>query len=671
MARDYIRLNGAKYTLGRGKAYESLWSMTQRPTQRGESGGLAVAEWDLNRVGCDSFEDIAGSGIGCLGIDYGDNTDARWVGVHTIGPLINTLTLPATDAHSATPLGGTGLLGSTFYLGPALANATANGLAQMYSSAAIATYGYVPHGQYVAKIRLSDMTIYDSQLILPTNATDIVRTQAVDGSVAQEVAIGMGDTEPYWVLQQGGLATPPAKDVWNPNSGNIPARGFNVAPDGRAVALYSNLVRANALTGTVTMRAPNWQTIATIPGEQIRLNSVAFDGNLWVVGASNGPLLLDDEQGEFFPIFGKAIDNDNVNCLRLAEWYALGVIVPLRDGTRYQRGGIGESWGIERFGRNTSGVQGRALAHAGSTKWLYQALYNDITGHTYIIAWRPAQIGDGHSNPMTPFTIARFSSLRCDFLSYIGTVNGERTNPTLMGGYGNNAFWMTIGRSAREIDDSNYRFATGNPAGTAYLTELRRYPEIIKDLERVEFETSHCSATQTVTVAIAVDGGSANVISGAYSSGNVINGIVNTDGFHDIRLIDDASPNAPLSWATGRRIKPELRFRTGVNTDAPRIEGTLRLYYRWRPLMVNVYTFTIRVKDDGVGTAESYSDALLALKANAPVLMQEDMDNDSYYVRISEAQVIEIGSIGGGKDTAGTGSYRDVKIVAETWMTTA
>ena len=628
MARQTVRLDGATYKVYYAPRTDARpWQVTSRPTQRGEVGGYAVAEWDLNNVVCESIEDTAGSGMGCLGIDYTDNADARWAGLLTLGPLINTVTLDAPGAHAATPLGSTFSLGVDFWLGGAIVNARANGFATMRIGSTGVTYGYIPHGQYVSRVRLSDMVAFEG-VTLPASATDILRTQAALATVRQEISVGMGDTEPYQVLQQAGQVTPPAADVWNPNASGVAARAFGKMSQVIG-ALYGQTIASQNLTGSITMRNPNWQTRDTIDDEEIRLNSLEMGGDLWVIGTSKGPYLYDYDVSRFVKIQREVPANDE-NCLRLAFWSPLGVIIPLVDGTRYQIGGSAESFGIEKFRRNTSPVQGRATAHAASTKWLYQALYNDTTGHTYLIAWRPAEPGDRHGNVATPYTIARFTSLRSDFLEYIGDVNGERTTPALIGGYGNDMFWMTLGRYAREIDDSSYRYAA---SGTAFLTEMRRYPEMIKDLIQVDLDTSNQAAARTIILAFAVDGGAANVLAGTYISGIVINGTINTDGHHYVRFIDDADPRAPLSWASGRRIKPEIRFATNVAATSPRVEGALRLTYAWRPLMSNIYRFPLLLEDDGVSTAEQQTTDLLALMGSGPVLVNEDFDQNSYFVR--------------------------------------
>ena len=665
MARDSVRLNGVVYKIYMppSRSDARAWSVTSRPTQRGEAGGLAIADWNLNLIACESIEDVSGPGIGCLGIDYTLNTDARWEGTHVLGPLINTVALSNPGIHNATPL-GTGLLGSSFFLGPAALDANANGDALMRLASNSTTYAYVIHGPFVSKVRLSDMVAFEG-VTLPTNATDIFRSQAALVTVRQELSVGMGDTEPYWVLQQGGLVAPPAADTWNPNASGAAARAFGKASN-VTVSMYGQTIKSQALVGAATMRNPVWTTRGTVDDEDIRLNSFEMDGDLWVIGTSKGPYLLDADLGEFVKI-QREVPNNNNNCLRLAFFSPLGVVVPLVDGTRYQIGGSSESWGIERMRRNTSPVQGRATAHAASTKWLYQALYNDSTGHTYLIAWRPADIGDRHGNVMTPYTIARFDSLRCDFLDYIGDVNGERANPTLIGGYGADMFWMTLGDSTREIDDSAYRYAA---TGTAYLTEMRRYPEMIKDLIQVDLVTRNCAAARTITLAFAIDGGAANVLAGSYSSDIVINGAINTNGMHYVRFIDDASPRAPLSWASGYWIKPEVRFATNVAATSPRVEGSLRLTYAWRPIMANIYRFTLLLEDDDISTAEQKSDDLLALVSSGPVLMNEDFDNDSYYLRVNSVEFQEIANTGGSQDSS-RGSIRIANVVMTTWLTTA
>ena len=59
---------------------------------------------------------------------------------------------------------------------------------------------------------------------------------------------------------------------------------------------------------------------------------------------------------------------------------------------------------------NTSPVQGRLTGVAGSDRWLFAAFYDDIATNTYLCAGRPRRPGEPHSNPVSWFTLAKFSA---------------------------------------------------------------------------------------------------------------------------------------------------------------------------------------------------------------------------------------------------------------------
>ena len=258
-----------------------------------------------------------------------------------------------------------------------------------------------------------------------------------------------------------------------------------------------------------------------------------------------------------------------------------------------------------------------------------------------------------HPYEFSPHVIATFSAVQSRVLAYVGTINGLRTNHTLVGGHGSNMFWTTIGRTVREIDDTNYRYAA---SGTTYLTELRRKPEVIKDIEAVEFESASATVNRTITAGISIDGATAVTLTA-----------VNSNGFQRQIAVSGGAPLTTLQG--GHRIKPQIAYVTNVNTAAPQVVGTLRVWWRERPETLREFSFGLEVMDGDVHTAEELADNLEALVENVQVLMDEDVDNDSYYVRVDRATVKEVVDQGGGSDSA-RGVRRYVEVVATEWPTT-
>jgi hypothetical protein len=246
-------------------------------------------------------------------------------------------------------------------------------------------------------------------------------------------------------------------------------------------------------------------------------------------------------------------------------------------------------------------VQGYPTAHAPLVHRLFQAIRNENDGDSYLIEWRRRQIGDPHPDKQfVPYPLAKFTGEQCRYLRYLGRLGGVRTNPTLMGGKGSNAFWMTLGRTARDIEDVNHRFTT---SGTLHLTELRRNPGVVRDLEAIEFETQDCTVTETVTPGITID--DVDQVSVSFEP-------IQTSGWRRINLAAlDGTPDL-----SGRRIKPRFSFARGTDSSlSPKVLGPLRLFYRERPLLVRVFqlTFQLRGTPD-VRSAQDQADRLQKLQ---------------------------------------------------------
>lgn len=654
--RDNILLAGTKFELAVDAHNARLFSTAQRDSQAGDPSELLTAEWRVDGHDLNSLEQIPlGQSAGYLARDYGSSTDGRFL-CDTLGPLLNTITLSTYDLAWSPSIPSTPTFIPSVNLIPGGApGATASDALGMAVQFGIGPtpYAIIIRGSQPAKVDLTDMTVKRSGELLPEAATSIVATRTAAN--VREISVGMGVT-PYRVLTA--LAAPPNSDTWTTNSQSQVARTFGIAPD-RIVGLngVTQQVLGNVMTGSVTMAAPNWATVATLNAfEVLQFNGFAVDGSLWIIGTSNGPYVLDSDTREFTPLIDE-IDNNNLNGY-LATWFPapVGVLILLSDGLRQQRAGNGASVGPEMFKGNTSPVQGRPGAAAGSTHWLYTTEYNPITGDTYLLAWQPRAEGDQHDNVLTPYTIGKLTAMQSRFLDYIGTVNGVRTNPTLMGGAGSNAFWMTVGRTAREIDDANYRYA---PSGTTYLTELRRRPGVLVDLEAIELETQHCSVSRTVTVSTLVTYPNGTTATIAFPT-------ITTNGFHRLLASDAGVPVTTLEGLI--RNKPQIAYATDDSTQAPQTIGTFREFYRARPLRVRVFSVTLVLGDTGTSVTEDKEKIIEALSGrNGPVALQS-WDRDTVYVRVDSVTCKEQVDRGGGADSS-RGSKRIAELTMTEWQT--
>jgi Ca2+-binding RTX toxin-like protein len=237
---------------------------------------------------------------------------------------------------------------------------------------------------------------------------------------------------------------------------------------------------------------------------------------------------------------------------------------------RYQKNVYtGESMGPERFPFNTSPIQGAITGQAGIDRWLYVNVYNAVTGDTYLCACRPPQPGErSFGPPVNYYPLHKFAS-RSNYLANIGKYGG-RTNDTLMGGSGSDVFWMTMGRLAREIDDTNYRYAA---SGTLYLTELRRNPHQLKKLRWIELEASGCSSTKTLTVSVTTqdERGLSKTVQIGY--------VIKTDGIHRLQVPSGEE-------VVSRRLKLQVAFASDDSSASPQITDNIIVGYELMPLEI-------------------------------------------------------------------------------------
>ena len=621
--RDRIVIGGTQYLLARENLLPTgarRWAVTARPSQPGDPSVDKVAIWKVSGPNLNSFEVLEDGEPGLLSVDYSTGIDTRWTDVACLGPATTVVDCSTGDT---------------------LAVGTTNGLALTGTLNGTNKYVYVIRGREPKKVRFTNWTAYDSGYNLGEAATSILYTKSANAT--EEISIGMAATT-YHVVSAVG--TDAAADTASANNEALQNRIMGAAPD-RIVGLGGQTIRSNALTGTVTMDASAYTTEDTLAGYNVTPTGFAVDGDIWVLGYDNGPWTYDVNADTFFPIMPEAQRSTN-NCLGMTTWYPLGVIIPMSRGLRYLKHGSGEGIGPERFLNNTSPVSGRATAVSGTDHWLYVIFYDEPNDDSYLCAGRPRQPGDNHPYPLSWYVLKQFTDTKCQALLNVHDGEGALTNPAIVGGHADDIFYVTLGRYYREIDDANYRFQT---AGILYLTEMRREPGIIKDLVAIELTTSACDATNTVTLGFSVDGGAYTDLSGTldYTSGATLNGVINTNGHQRLLFVDNS--NVPHTWSAGRRVKPRLTFAASANTASPKVEGDLRLHYKARPVMATVYEFTLQL-DEGnpAKTVEELQDDMITNWGSGQVLMNEDVDGDSYYVRIESVEVREATEKGGSAD---------------------
>lgn len=664
---NQVVLDGKVYTTVVDGRENPLIRRSSRPSQPSDAGAMRYAEWQTWGHDFESFERISGGQeAGFLGRDWGEGTDGRWFGLDTLGPKVNVIDQSAYDndlqpgllGGGSTPgmiIGGGSTAGGG--IGPGQSVENSKGFASI--RVAGTTYGYVPRGTAPAKIDLSDMTTAPSGLTLTRPATDIIATSPESASVRAEVSIAQG-ADPYVVLQQANVGDPPTADTWLTNQSNEPATILGQAPDSVAL-IHGTTVKRNIQTGTVTMEDPNWLTVTDELPNDVESTGFAIDGNLWVLGTADGPLMLDANTRKFFPIMPE-LSLSEWHCRNMAEWFPVGVVIPLEYAIRFQKYGSGKSFGSETFKANTSPVQGTPTAWTASEREGYEIRHNPATDESFLVAWREPEVGDGsgyEASLLAPYVIAHLDGIASEYLAWLGTVDGLRTNPTLLGGHDSDSFWLTCGRTARWIDDANYEYTA---SGTTNYTELRRLRNLLADVEYVELEVRRSDggaldANKSVTFQLAFDSG---IESGTYTT---IGSAVTTAGF--VRLIASSNGVPQSAFHGVHRMKPRALFATDDDTVAPQILGPFRVYYRTRPTTIQVQVYTLELTEDGVSTPREKEDALRALISDEPVEFQ-DAYSQTYYVRVTGVEMSKVNATGQGRDSdRGLRSYVDVTL--EEW----
>ena len=592
-------------------------------------------------------EDIT-EGYGYLGIDYTDNTDSRWLNTLCLGPLANSVSLTSKDTTWTTKV-----MDSTFVLDSSVpdagpASGTISEFALMQGAGTV--YLYVLRGRYVTKVDASDMTVKETH-ILPETATSILATTTATG--VREISVGMAN-HAYHVMNS--VATPPSLDNWVVNNKNIVSRVIGDGADrvvfaGKDELGEGNVVAGNVLSGTVTMANPTASTIATLPGD-VTVTDFGMDGPFYAPMTDRGPFMIDEEKREFFlliPEIPRSMENRVVG-----NWSFLGALFGLATGARYSKFGSGESYGLEQFRQNTSVVQGFMTAQTASARWNYEGWYNEVGADSYVLAWRTRQPGDPHPNPLSPFPLVTVADSRVNAMLNIDNASGKRTNPTLVYGHGADTLrWITLGRQPREIEDTNYRFAS---AGTAYLTEMKRYPGMTKQLQAIEFETADCAAGKTVTVGVSVDGAAAVTLTA-----------VAANGWQRLLFADGSA--VPLTTTTGKNIKPQLAFATDSSSTSPKVKGPLRLHMAVRPLLTEVVDCLLLLEDsnDTQGTSEAQEDVLFGLDEGSTVQVLEDINLDGWYANVEEVTVVTTNPQKPGAEDRSSGYTRTARVRLTRW----
>lgn len=519
-----------------------------------EWGNREYAMWRLDTPNFLSYEDSEDR-PGLLGVEWCDRCDNRWADRIVLGPHIHTI-----DCGAA---GGTA--------------ANTNGFALSHGMNAT-KFIYAIRGTKWAKIKASDMSLVSdgSETELAEAATCILYTK--NGAATGEISVGMANTA-YRVITAVGNTT---TDTHSANNESKKMRILALGtPAGVVVGLRGDAqtVEQNDISDTATMDASAWEDRLTISGETFDFSGFAVLNGVWLIGTTNGPYYFDNELADARPLIEEIANTFEgpsgafQNCDQMGNWSFAGVLIPLEGRLRLMfSSSEGESVGPEAFDRyNRSPVSGQVTAIWGSREWLYIMVRNAVDDKTYLVAGHPREQDrpgtTWHRNFISWYVIGRLAD---GIESHAGKdigYYGARTNPTQVMGYDDDVAYFLEGRVPFFPEDSNYHYET---AGTAYFTELRRFPLSTKRIDALTVETSNCNASRTVTFSASVDGGTTWVQIGAPIVSN---------GVH--RLF----PNEEDVFE-GRRIKLKAVF-AGEHTSSPALIDRVVMHYRRKALRID------------------------------------------------------------------------------------
>jgi len=670
LSRTHLSINGSLYQFARKDAPRVTggrqFSVAASPWQPGDPAQKLSALWQVDGPALYSYEEIPqGQPEGHLAVAWTDGTDSRWTDTHVLAPALTGITLSGSDTpFSMTLLDQTALLDQNTGLDVSPISGNVEKIDYTVDTAGTAYYAYFMRGNYVTKVNLSTLAVAETKVFADIT-TDLIATQTP--TAVRELSVALTSTA-YQVA-----APISTTDTWNANTSSVVQRIFGMDAQ-RVVGLSlptatsgQITVQGNILTSTTTMMASAWATVTNIVGAQIVPTGFITDAARWLISTSRGPYPIDPKLGSPYPLIPE-MDNNTETGRNPSYWSFLGALLPSRYGVRWQKSNQGRSFGVETFPENRTVVQGYPTAIDSSTRWNYQSVYNVNTGTTWLLAFHPDTRETRPNVVASPFVIGKFASSSVSrAMKWVGTANQYRSTQILLLGKGTEAAYMIVGETPTEIDDTAYRYTS---TGTGYFTELRRYPNLIKDIEAIEFESANCTANQTITVSLVSSGdaaGATTVTLNGTTAG--VNDTIKTNGYQRRLFVSNAG--VPNTSASGRRFYPQLAFSTNTSSTSPQVIGPIRVYYTLRPVLTETITTYLQLQDDQVSTAYDQLVALQALENAAPVVVQDDFYGNTYSVRVKSVDAPpELLDQGGSPDRPRDGSVYVVPLTMVKWITT-
>lgn len=320
----------------------------------------------------------------------------------------------------------------------------------------------------------------------------------------------------------------------------------------------------------------NWTTNGPIVGDPgSPITSMGSLGDMLYVGKADG--LHGVDASNIAPCLTpemKAYWNYD-NCRGMIAWHGIWFVPHMRGLLTYrdtgETGFIVSDASPGRETDDTNPVRGIITAMAGDDHWLYAALYNSITGDSYILAGRPAVGSEMANGNMVWHPLATIADSRADAM----LISGIWTNPRLFWGDDGDVNYIVLPREGdNPAADSNCRYAT---AGSLYLpAHLWDAPATTKVWKAIRIEAKGLSTARYFDVWFSID----------YERWRRL-GRVNVSPYHMLTFGQEG--------VSGSNIR--LRIDYGGTTDTPFVIRSVVVVGAERPNVVRQYSAAIRCAD--------------------------------------------------------------------------
>ena len=229
-----------------------------------------------------------------------------------------------------------------------------------------------------------------------------------------------------------------------------------------------------------------------------------------------------------------------------------------------------------------------------SAIWAYKdALFmavRDVDGDAYILRGEfGVQTGGSGQPDWYPFCVISEEVVDVLFSTASRPTSGIQPSSTLLLGIGDNAGYVILGRTERDIDDPDYRYTTGSLTWTG--TTMLRSSNLHKNIKYFTLLCEDVTNPDTIQVQVKVD-------NAAYVN---VGDAVATSGHKYVR---PASGGVPQTNVNGHIYKPRLVVTSTQEVTPLKLRGTLDMIYDERPDEIWEHTFLVQIGQDRVNRTD-------------------------------------------------------------------